>query len=174
MTKRERIPPLINYLGFQATWFCVVLNAAAARSELGIAFALVVVTAQLCLLRDWQKELRLVLLVTVLGSCLDAAVMSLGAFSFPVTTGELWPYPLWMSGLWLSFAMTLNHSMSWLKNRYVAAAILGAIGGPLCYIAAESFGAISLLEPRQFAIGAVAAGWTTAMVLITCLQQKLS
>ena len=35
-----------------------------------------------------------------------------------------------------------NHSLSWLRNRYVASAALGVISGPLSYLAGAKFGAI--------------------------------
>lgn len=174
MPKLERIPALINYLGFQAAWFSIVLSAAAGRSEFGIALALLLVVLQLAVLVQIKRELCFVFLVAVIGSLLDGLVMYLGAFSFPVASPSLWPYPLWMSALWLSFAMTLNHSMLWLKSRYLVAALLGAICGPLCYIAAQSFGAINLLEPLQFSLTAISLCWTVAMLLITYLQQRFS
>ena len=45
--------------------------------------------------------------------------------------------------MWCGFSATVNHSMAWLKNRWVAAFILGAVFGPLSYITAEKFGVIS-------------------------------
>jgi hypothetical protein len=47
-------------------------------------------------------------------------------------------------GLWVSFALTINHSLSWLKNKVVLQVFFGGIGGPLAYLAGQKLGAIEL------------------------------
>ena len=50
--------------------------------------------------------------------------------------------PLWITSMWCGFSATVNHSLSWLHNRYVASAVLGVISGPLSYLAGVKFEAI--------------------------------
>src|SRR5690606_8376185 len=124
----------------------------------------------LFLLEDREKEIKLILAVALLGSAIDSVVMFLGAFSFPYGSSffaiSLWPYPIWMSALWLAFATTLNHSLSWLSGRYLLAAIFGAVGGPLCYYAGEKLGAITLHKPLGYSLGLLAIAWAIAMISV--------
>lgn len=170
MKRYETIPPLVNFVGYQLSWFAVILSAAAGRSEIGIAVVAVVVAIHLLLLVDKRRELLLIFSVAFLGSAIDSVVMFLGAFSFPHGSAlfgiSLWPYPLWMSALWLAFATTLNHSMRWLAGRYLLAAIFGAVGGPLSYYAGERLGAISLHQPLAYSLTLLAVAWAVAMVVI--------
>ena len=63
-----------------------------------------------------------------------------------------------MVSLWIAFATTLNHSLRWLVNRPVAAALCGAIGGPLAYLAGAKLGALTIGAPLP-AIALIAVLW---------------
>jgi heme O synthase-like polyprenyltransferase len=67
--------------------------------------------------------------------------------------------------LWAALAITLNHSMSWIKRSYWLAAILGSITGPLSYLAGVKLGAGTM--PNQ-SISLIALGliWAMAMPLM--------
>ena len=59
--------------------------------------------------------------------------------------------------LWMIFAITLNHSLVWLKNRISLSVIFGAIGGPLAYLAGEKLGAIIITQ--QLSLVLLSIGW---------------
>jgi len=73
--------------------------------------------------------------------------------------------------MWALFATTINHSMAWLKNRYFLALLLGAVFGPLAFIAGESLGAVVFLD-RTMALTLLAAGWAVLMPLLLLLAQQ--
>ena len=82
-----------------------------------------------------------------------------------------WPYPLpplWILVMWVIFAMTLNHSLKWMKGRVLIAMLFGLIGGPLAYLAGEKLNAIILNSSSTLYI--LAIGWA----IITPLLMKLS
>ena len=84
-----------------------------------------------------------------------------------------WPYPLtplWIIILWVMFAMTLNHSLSWLKGRVLLATLFGAIGGPLAYIAGEKLGAITISGSQTLFV--LSIGWAFITPLLVYLSEK--
>ena len=69
------------------------------------------------------------------------------------------------------FGTTLNLSMGWLKGRFLLAAIFGAIGGPLSYIAGQKLGGIVLVD-SSMALGALAVGWAVFMPILLIIAQR--
>jgi hypothetical protein len=68
--------------------------------------------------------------------------------------------PVWIIALWMSFALTLNHSLAWLKSHPALAALLGAIGAPLAYwAAARGWGALAFAAQPALALGMLAVAW---------------
>jgi hypothetical protein len=70
------------------------------------------------------------------------------------------------------FATTLNVSLRWLRGRPLLGALLGAVGGPLAYLAGAKLGGIELLEPA-LALSALAAGWALLLPLLQRLATEL-
>ena len=54
--------------------------------------------------------------------------------------------PLWILFLWTGFALTLNHSMSWLLNKPKLGTVFIFIGAPLSYFSADKLNAIHINE----------------------------
>jgi len=73
--------------------------------------------------------------------------------------------------MWALFATTINHSMAWLKDRYFLALILGAIFGPLAFIAGENLGAVVFVD-RPKALAALALGWSALMPFLLWLAER--
>jgi hypothetical protein len=74
-----------------------------------------------------------------------------------------------MVSLWMAFATTLNHSLRWLASRPWVAALAGAIGGPLAYLAGAKLGALTLAAPTP-ALILIAGLWAVAMGLLSLLS----
>jgi len=79
--------------------------------------------------------------------------------------------PPWILGLWALFATTLNVSLNWLKGRWLVAALLGGIAGPLSYWAGARLGAVVLVEPVP-ALVALSIGWAILMPLLMALARR--
>jgi uncharacterized protein DUF2878 len=71
-----------------------------------------------------------------------------------------------MLSLWIAFATTLNHSLRWLMTRPVGAALAGALGGPLAYLAGARLGALTLVTPAT-TLAIIALLWMLAMVILS-------
>jgi hypothetical protein len=52
-----------------------------------------------------------------------------GLLAYEGGYGIGWIAPAWITGMWLNFGTTIHASLAWLSDRYLVAAVLGAIGG---------------------------------------------
>ena len=137
-----------NYAGFQIGWFLLVLT----QSPWALIWALSFVALHSVLegnRREWQAVIPVMVfgLVVDLTWHLSPAVQFLGA-------GQ--PVPLWLVGLWITFPLTLNHSLAWLKGRLPLQVLLGVFGGGGSYVAGTQFGAA---EMDAWAFIAVPLAW---------------
>lgn len=161
---------LINFLLFQLGWFACALGAA-----WGFAFAGPLVVAAILAIHFWKivprheelwwhAEMRLLLKVLAVGIVVDTGLAFIGAINFGenALAGPL--IPPFMAALWLVFATTFNHSMSWLKGRYALGFVFGVFGGPLAYYAGARLGALQLAENTVFALVAIGAVWGVAFL----------
>src|SRR5436190_14499843 len=81
----------------------------------------------------------------MLGVVLDTALSNWGVFSYPSSRADWvsWIVPPWIIALWIGFATLPRFSLAWLARRPAAAALLGAIGGPLSFLGGVRMGAIA-------------------------------
>jgi hypothetical protein len=78
-----------------------------------------------------------------------------------------------MLGLWANFALSLNHSLGFLDRRFVLAAILGGVAGPLAYLgAARVFGAAEILALLPLALGILALAYALATPMLVALARR--
>lgn len=130
---------LMNILGFQLCWAACVIG--------GTLWAVICVP----LFLGWQwtqrkpGELWLITLITLGGSLFDSLLLNLNLLHFPDYEGTV--IPLWLVLLWSAFAATLRHSMAWLLEKPLLAALLGGIAAPWSYYAGSLFDVIQLTAP---------------------------
>jgi len=162
---------VFNFLVFQAGWMACVLGAS--RGQPWLAFVVVVPVLALHFL--WSNrataEARLLLVCALSGLMFDGLLLASGWVSFPNGWWLPGAAPYWLTCLWLLFGTTLNLSMSWMHGRPVCAAVLGAIGGPLAYLAGERLGAMTLVHPVQ-ALIALSVAWGTLMPLLMSVANR--
>ena len=134
---------LINFILFQVGWFACVISAASQLEWLALLSIGVVITTHLFLVKDRIPELQLILVAGTIGLLLDSALISLGVFT-PISNFSYQGIaPLWLVGMWMLFGITLNHSLRWLYQRYVLAALLGFVFAPIAYLAGQRLGALT-------------------------------
>lgn len=69
-----------------------------------------------------------------------------------------WIPPLWVFILWGLFGANV-HLFSWLNNRWVLAASLGALGGALSYLSVVHLGGVTLLKPLPLTLMIIGGMW---------------
>ena len=134
---------LWNFLAYQCAWFAVILGAAHGMPQAGAAVAVLVAAVHLALRRE-RVELQLIAAAFMAGVVVDTVSVISGQVHFASAWPPSWS-PFWMLSLWIAFATTLNHSLRWLMTRPLAAAVAGAIGGPLAYLAGARLGALAMV-----------------------------
>jgi hypothetical protein len=136
------VMPKLNYRNgfnlvlFQLLWFTAVLGR---ESWLWLLALLLIAHVLLC--SDRKAELKIMLLCGGIGSAVDIALTLAGAFVFTPEPSAL-PIPIWLIALWLGFAATLRHSLSYLLERPAIAAAAAGLTAPLSYFAAMRLGAV--------------------------------
>lgn len=165
---------LQNFILFQLGWFACVLGGASREYMwVGPVVVAVIVAVHLARANNLRSESMLVLLTAALGTAWDSGLMIAGLFTFHngvVVSGLV---PVWIIAMWVLFATTLNVSMTWMKGRYLLAALFGAIGGPAAYYAGHRLGAVDFNDTSMTMI-AVAVGWSVIMPTLMLLTTRFN
>ena len=96
---------LINMMGFNVAWFGLIY--------LGNSFvpvALLMLLAHFKWLSKSKNEITLVLVVSLIGISVDSLFQLTNVFIFPNNHH----IPVWLVFIWLGFATTISHSLSFL------------------------------------------------------------
>lgn len=164
---------LINFVTFQAGWFACVLSAAGGRPWLGLLVVGVIVVLHLRAADQTLHELQLLLLAVGLGLVFDSLLVASGWVAYPSGMMFSGIAPYWILAMWALFATTLNLSMNWLQGSLVLASVMGAVFGPLSYLAGQRLGAIELLDLRSSMI-ALAVIWALVMPILVYAASRLN
>lgn len=157
---------LCNAVGYQLVWLIAVAGAARDRQWWGVAAA--AVFAGLVLLHSRQRaaDLLLVAIALALGLLLDGGLALSGWLQYAAAQPAL-AAPAWILAIWAAFALTINHSLGFLQGRPAWAGLIGAIGGPLAYLAAaRGFAAVEFAAPAYRAVCVLVLAWAIALPLL--------
>ena len=164
---------LINMILMQLSWFACVLGAAHHVGWIGAGSAVAISAWHVWRAPKPRLEIWLLCTALALGLIIDSLLASNGLITF--ASGVIVPgfTTLWMLGLWLGFATTLNSSLHWLFARPWLAIVFGALGGPVAYWSGVKLGALTLgpVTPSLVAIGIC---WAIAMSTFVLLFKHLS
>lgn len=156
---------IINFLALQINWFVAIYGAAK-----GVIWPCILITAwfvfwQLNPKRRHPNDIRLILLVIPIGLILDSLWQHLNLVEF--VSSPLAPItPIWLMMLWISFALTFNHSMSWLKPKPGFAALLGIACAPMSYWGGSRLGGMEYLENIWLVSAIIGMSWAGVMWLL--------
>ncbi len=162
---------LLNLVLFQIGWVITVAGAGNGYWWAG-PLSLLVLAAVTFKLTPWPRtDFALMCAACLIGLLIDTAYVQLGLLRYaePVPFMDL--APIWILGMWMSFALTLNHSMRFFKQHLGLAAVFGLIGGPLAYfVAAHKFDAAEILGEPWLTYAVIGLVWA----VITPLLLKLA
>ena len=163
---------LINFFAFQAGWFSCVLGAANGLPWLGVLVVCLIVALHIRSADRPAHEIQLLVLSVILGLVFDSLLVSSGWVRYP--SGMMVPgiAPYWILAMWALFSTTLNLSMAWLKNSLVLATVMGAVFGPLSYLAGQRLGAIELVDSRSSMI-MLAIIWALVMPILVFAASRV-
>jgi hypothetical protein len=163
---------IINTLLFYGGW-CWCLNDVARGTALyGLWSIVLIVIYQLYRSHTRKADCLFVLFVTMLGPLSDIIYVKLGLLSYHTPFHSiLWLPPLWILMLWALVAVNIP-LFDWLYQKWVLAALLGAIGGPLSYLSAVRLGGVSFTGPLPLTFIVIGGIWAILLPLLIWLSEK--
>jgi hypothetical protein len=161
----------INIVSFQLAWFGAVLGAAAGLPWLGVLCVSVACSVHLARAVSPRLELCLLGIALAVGIAFENLLVGGGLLSYDDRRWLAGAAPGWMVALWAGFAMTLNVSLRALRTRLALAAVLGAAGAPLAYLAGSRLGAVDLGHP-YWAPLVIGAGWLVLTPLLVIAARR--
>lgn len=162
---------IINLILFQAGWWACVLLGGSPAHWSGTLIAAGIIAFHLSLSDQAYAEAKLIALAILTGLVWDSLLVKLGLlnYSYGMMTNTLAPH--WIIAIWAIFATTFNLSLRWLKNRTLAASLMGAIGGPLSYFAGMKVGSVSMPD-QLLAMIVLGVGWALLMPLLMSFSMR--
>lgn len=164
-----------NYLSYYIGWLACVYGAAHGMSWAGVGVVAVLVLVHFVLTHTLREEIAMIVVVGVLGTLVDSAQAASGLLVYQGRYAALpWLGPIWITAIWVLFASTINWSFEWLKGRTWLAAALGAIGGPLSYVAGERIGAVRFQRDYLVTVLALAVIWSLVLPAFFGLAHRMT
>lgn len=168
------MPVALNFVAFQVVWFLSLQGAGSGRPWLGSVAFLVFLAAQLASSGNAAAELKAVGAAAACGFVLDSAYAQAGLLDYaaPLPFEGLAPY--WIVVMWANFGLTLDSCLRWLQGRLLLAAVCGAAGGPLAYLAGFRLGAAEVVAAPPLVYAVLAVAWALAVPVLLALAGRWS
>ena len=165
---------LVNYVLYQIGWFACVLGGAWHRPWTGFVIAVILCVAHLALSVERSVEARLVVLATAVGALIEIGQIAAGTYRFTSGTVIDALPPPWLLAMWAQFATTFRFSLRGVITRPIRAALFGAAGGPIAFLAGERLGAVTLLPPLTHGLLRLSISWAIALVVFSVVVRRLT
>jgi len=162
---------VLNAVLFQCVWFASVAGAGAGYWWAGLPVLALLAAWQLRVSHWPRADAALLASAVLLGFLIDSALALGGWLSYATPLPFAGLAPAWIVVLWAGFALTVNHSLAFLKRNFALAVVFGALGGPLAYLgAARGFAAVQFEAPLLEALLVLALAWAVATPLLLRLS----
>ena len=151
-------------------WFVCILGAAWNYTYIAIAISIGILFLHLYLTDKNANDIKLSAIAATFGFIFDGFMLFNNMIIYN-NPGVPYPFtPIWIVILWILFAITLNHSLAWLKGRTSLAMLFGLMGGPLVYLAGEKLLAVTIASPNTLIV--LAIGWALITPLLISFGEK--
>ena len=153
---------IVNAIAFKLGWLAAVFGAANELPILVITGVCAAVAIHLWRSAEPLREALLLLMAAVIGLSWDSVMVTAGWLAYPSGTIVAGLAPYWIVALWVLFATTLNVTFRWLRGRLLLAAGMGAVFGPISYVAGAAAGAVDIVNPTA-ALLSLSVAWSMLM-----------
>lgn len=154
----------LNAIGFNIAWLGLV-----ALGNMFIPIAMLLLAVHIKCYNKSRHELHFIWSFSVIGVLVDSVLSFLNVFIF---NNDVF-LPLWLPMLWLLFSATINHSLHFLNRHYTWQFIIGAIFGPLSYIAGHKLGAVGFGLSANHTFIILSAIWGPLFILCFALNRMI-
>ena len=142
-----------NFAFFQMLWFSCVVGAGGYGQHWLALVALVPISVLTWFSATRSADVAVAVVALSMGLIIDNLWVNLGILSYP----EYIFAPYWIALLWIGLGLTVNHSMSWFRDRAVLGSIIVGAFAPVTYLTGQRFGAVVVEELFQTA--AISFSW---------------
>tara|TARA_Y100000590_G_C15454556_1_gene914038 strand:- start:131 stop:658 length:528 start_codon:yes stop_codon:yes gene_type:complete len=165
---------IFNIVGFQLSWWGCVLGVKNEMVYLGPILMVIFLILHFYVFTFNYSEIKLIVLFGIIGTLIDSSMAFLGILKYNgIYSPSTVIAPLWITAMWCGFTATVNHSLSWLKNRYFSSGLLGAVAGPLSYLAGVKFDAIQFNSSPILALIIVSLFYAITIPLIYWVNERM-
>ncbi len=157
----------LNFLMFYIGWGFCLSGVVTGRPFLGPVVVAVLLLSHLIRVRFRLDEMILIMTVAFFGTLCDTAFLNLGLIDYRAGYESLpWLAPLWVTAIWALFAISVNHSMIWLRFNLSFAVLFGMGGGIVSYFAAARLGAAEFYPSLAVVLVIIGLVWAVIMPII--------
>lgn len=181
---------LLNAFGFQLGWWLCVLSPTLGVEVLALVGGAALIGLHMLFAPQAKSDFKLLVLAVLLGMGIDSvfALLDIIRFTSSLTAPPMGLpagsslqavtalqviSPAWTWMIWALFALTLNHSLSFLKGRVSWAALAGLVFGPLSYIAGVKLGGAAWGD-NPWGVYMIAAVWALLLPLLMTIALRWS
>jgi hypothetical protein len=164
----------INLVLFQGVWFLTVFGAAQGTNLFGLAGLGVFASIHYFIAHSFKTDFQLASIAMLLGLIIETALIQTNILNYVHNIIPQGIAPLWILLLWANLALTLNGCLRWLQGRYLLAAMLGAIGGPLTYFGGMKLGAATTDLPIATSLGVIAVIYAFVTPLLLLIARQIT
>jgi hypothetical protein len=165
---------IFNFLGLQVTWAACAYGATHSLPKLGLGVGITYITAHFLLSNMRIRDLKIILIIALIGIMLDSFLTKLNILSFPDFIDSTLPIPLWLMALWFVFSLMIPYSLYWLGKNLKLAAIAGAIGGSFSYFLGHKLGALLLADSVILSVGIYFIMWGAIIPLALIIVKRFT
>jgi hypothetical protein len=111
---------------------------------------------------------------TLVGASVEIFQIAAGTYRFTSgTVNGAWPPP-GLLAKWAQFATTFRFSLRSVIAQPLPAALFGAAGGPIAFIAGQRLGAVTLLPPQTHGLLRLSITWAIALVAFSVVVRRVT
>ncbi len=166
------MPTLLNLAAFNVLWLVIVSSAYMHQDAFGLVTLLLWVGIHFRYSRCPGSDFRLIVVALLFGALIDTALIQAGLIRYPGYSPVAGFPPLWIYGMWVNFALIVNHALRWLHGRYVLAAATGAVMAPAAYYGGSGLGAAIFTDPSALTLLVLALCWAVLLPGMIALADR--
>ena len=151
----------INFIAFQIIWFIAVIGAANDILWPTMVAVCVFCAWQLAPSRRHSNDVPLIIFALIFGLIFDSFWQLSGLITYKLALPMI--APIWILLLWITLALSMNHSLAWLKRNNWFPIFFGAIGAPASYYAGNRLGALSYPNDAFYISLLLSISWAFVM-----------
>ncbi len=163
---------MVNYALYQTGWLACILGAAWDRPVTGALVAAALIAVHFAITDAPGTGLRLLLITLAIGIVAEWVQVKSGTYTFRSGVVVAWMSPPWLLLMWAQFATTFRSSARAIMTVPARAAVFGALGGPIAFIAGERLGAVTLATPVAPALLRLGVVWGVAMTVCAVAARR--